>query len=396
MGCLAVLAGSLSCNGTEPAPWDPSGYDLIIETDHLRIWSGEAITVCEGSVRELEGQIEVGAGVLGIPLEDFETIDVLLTSDQAVVEQEGCWDSYPGCYNIARDVVFAMPHVLRHELNHGVMEQRATPSSFLNEGFAEALSNESPSTLDIDVIDQIMSGDREYKNSRTVVQWLLSNHGHEAFRRLLDGQDGIYQPRNHRPERIIETSLEAAYGWNAADLIDAMAATMPERYLVPFGLYCSADEVTPQPGPLIRWGFEAELDCDSDHTRSLWPYYDPYEEPNKGPDAHESLNTMTRRYTLEFPTAGVYRIATDAPLAVVRPCVRPMNDDPTSASPTRWGPEYYAPLGEDLIQFYHNHTEFTVPEPGTVTLEVGGPADGPSNYLVSLILVEASLGLLPQ
>jgi hypothetical protein len=381
---LVLGLSSTACAETDldppwdPSGWDPSGYDLIGETTYLKIWSDKQVTLCAGDVRGLDEQIELGASIVGVPFGDIGIIDVLLTSDYGVIEVEGC-PPFRSCYLSTIDTVATTRFALWHEINHAVSTRRGATSGFIAEGFAEALSSWDESTLDTNVISQFLSGEREYLNSRTFVQWLLTFHGHERYQAFVDALNQNFSDDDPWP---IEHALQDAYGWTTNELIQQMADTMPASFWTPYGHYCDGEVVGQMPGPLPRWGFTVELDCASEHTRGLWSYSDR-QQPDIGPDAHTSLNALTRRYTLDIPIAGTYRLATEAPLAVVRPCVAPAAD-PDSASPTWWGPLKYIPSGDPLQL---NHDDIEVAGSGTLMLEVGGSVDGPVDYEVSLVAV---------
>ena len=277
MTCVAAAA-MLCVLGCNELP------EIQYETEHLRIGIALDPPLCQGNLDHYERVVTTLEQQLGTSVR--KPIEVYLSDDPTTFSELGwCNEAVIGCY--WNGVVYASYLSIDHELVHAVIDTFATPTSFWNEGAAEALTDRTffGQTAPVDNLDLAGYPQLSYNTAGHFSRWLLETHGIELYRKLL------------RAPGSSREAFESTYDMTMEEAQEIYFAEAPHAY----GALISCDHPDLLETDDLHWSETIDVDCS---TSDVWG-------DSRGIGAYRVLTISER---------GFYELTTSAEVGAIVSC----------------------------------------------------------------------------
>lgn len=318
----ALLATCADSGEDSPQGPFPPDAEVIYSTQYLDIAPLSEISVCAGTLRQVDDYIEIMRAILDVDFNRRMTVYLQMSGSSTLAEDCADWFHRPAaaCYvrNGQGEFILSPLDSLAHEIVHGVTADHG--SSWWNEGIARAYA-----------LPELFRRPRltgtfraSLGDSGHLTRWLVEEYGGPAFMELFS------RSSRHATQSEVEAAVQDVLGLPFDQLLRDYAAEAPDYYSDPWTCYAPPGAPTAD-WTAGYWEISARMDCDSPLILS---------------DTATNGARMALHVPLEIPADGPYRFVVDHPDAAVSimPCPRTRTPAPDPLTwPLRLSPYLSAP-----------------------------------------------------
>lgn len=288
-GVLALVA----CRGEERP---------VFVTEHLVVEAHDSDVICQGTLDDMEAQVQRVADLLGVGLPSTLRVRFGTSAVEALCDEDqgGCARGLGADTRVSGDYFS-----IHHELVHGVrLVNGVKGTQFFEEGLAEVLGVVTPAAYDL----SLSAADAElgpaalasrprgefttsdYATAAHFLAWAIDTHGMETVVAFLVDED-------YTTAKSVEVAFERHFGLSLAEADQAWRMTSDVEYVL--GGVCDPTRELVWTGEALEW--EQRLDCENHDT--LGPVV--------------TGHIATRTFCFSLATSGVVRVEFEAPAGEV-------------------------------------------------------------------------------